>query len=96
MFPRSAFAFPLMIVDDLDIETMAIAPNKTDAPLIVDANRMLTFAIAAQRFQLVSGRRCQNAQFGCGVQMKQLSQSDTFKGSKASALLVVKEFFRIS
>src|SRR5207245_10868308 len=48
-----------MIVDDLDIPAFAIAPNKADAPLIVDANTDLTLAVAIQRLQTVAWRHAQ-------------------------------------
>jgi len=46
----------LVVIDDFHFVTMAITPNKTDSPLIVDTNRVLPFTIASQGFQLVSGR----------------------------------------
>jgi hypothetical protein len=62
----------LVIIDDFHFITMAFTPNKTDAPLIVDPNRMLPFPIASQCFQLISRRRRQDVQFcGC-VQLEQL------------------------
>jgi len=42
-----------MIIDDHDISGIAVLPDKTDAPLIVDANAVLTCAVAFQRFQAV-------------------------------------------
>lgn len=50
----------LVIIDDFNFITMAIAPDKTDSPPIVDPNRVLPPPIASQRFQLISGRRGQN------------------------------------
>src|SRR5260370_10202150 len=41
---------------------MALTPDKTDSPLIIDPNRVLPFPIASQCFQLISRRRSQNAQ----------------------------------
>jgi hypothetical protein len=51
-----------VIVDDFDIVAMALTPDKTDSPLIIDPNRVLPFPIASQCFQLISRRRSQNAQ----------------------------------
>jgi hypothetical protein len=48
-----------MIVDDLDVPSFAIAPHKTDPPLIVNANAALTLAVAAQRLQAIAGRNTQ-------------------------------------
>jgi len=35
-----------MIVDDFDMSCASFAPDKTDAPLIVDADRMLSSRLA--------------------------------------------------
>jgi hypothetical protein len=48
-----------MIVDDLDVPGFAIAPHKTDPPLIVNPNAALTLAVAAQRLQTVAERSTQ-------------------------------------
>jgi hypothetical protein len=45
-----------VVVDDLDVPSLIIAPDKTDAPLVVDANAELTLAVAAQGFQPIAGR----------------------------------------
>jgi DNA-binding response OmpR family regulator len=37
----------LMIIDDFHIVAMAITPNKTDSPLIIDPNRVLSFPITS-------------------------------------------------
>lgn len=42
---------PLMVIDDLDIVGILIAPPKADAPLIVDSNGMLTGAVSLERFK---------------------------------------------
>jgi hypothetical protein len=47
---------PLVIVDDFDIVAMALTPDKTDSPLIIDPNRVLPFPIASQCFQLGHAR----------------------------------------
>jgi hypothetical protein len=52
---------------------MAVTPNKTDSPLLVDPNRVLALAIASKRFELIPGRRLQNAQFCRGMELEQLS-----------------------
>jgi hypothetical protein len=63
----------LVIIDDFHFVAMTIAPDKTDPPLIVDPDRVLTITVAAQCFQLISGRRRQNAQLRSCVKLEQLS-----------------------
>jgi hypothetical protein len=48
-----------MIVRDFDFVRIATTPNKADAPLVVNANRILTSPIAFQLFETISGRRPQ-------------------------------------
>ena len=42
-----------MIVGDLNLDGALIRPAKTNAPLIVDADAVLTFPAATQRFEAV-------------------------------------------
>jgi len=46
-----------VIVDNLDVMSVAVAPNETKAPFVGDADRMLTPAIMLEGFELVSGRK---------------------------------------
>jgi hypothetical protein len=63
----------VVIIRDFDVISIATAPDKTDTPLIVDANRILTGSSASQCFQPVAGRRSENPQFGGGVELQKLS-----------------------
>jgi hypothetical protein len=55
MFPF----FPLVIVYDRDIQRSAriVGPFKTNAPLFVNANGILTLAVSLLRFQAVGVKR---------------------------------------
>ena len=46
-----------MIVGDLNLDGALIRPAKTNAPLIVDADAVLTFPVATQRFEAVGRRK---------------------------------------
>lgn len=48
-----------MVVDDLDMPRRAVAPDEADAPSVVDANAVLTPAIAPQSLQSIAGRCAQ-------------------------------------
>jgi hypothetical protein len=80
-----------MIIHDLHVVRMAISPNKTDPPLLIDADRMLSLPIAAQRLQLIARRRSKNPQVRCSVQLQQFSQRNPLKRTKALAMLIVKK-----
>jgi hypothetical protein len=70
---------------------MAITPNETDSPLIIDANGVLPFPVASQGLQLIPRRRSQNTQLRGSMQLEQFPQGDPFEGPEALAVLVVKK-----
>jgi hypothetical protein len=82
-----------VIIDDFHFVTIAVTPHKTDSPLIVDPNRVLTSTLASQCFQLISGRRRQNMQLRCGVKLEQLPYGNPLDSAKPLAVLVVKKLF---
>src|SRR5216683_2087154 len=77
--------FLLMIIGNFHIEGMAITPHEADSPLVVDANRVLPFAITSQRFQMIAGRRSEDTQLGGSVELQQLAQRGP-SGSNGSLL----------
>src|SRR6266446_1848278 len=83
--------FSLVIVDDFHIVAMALTPDKTDSPLIIDPNRVLPFPIASQCFQLISRRRSQNAQLRRSVNLEQFPQGDPFDGTEPPTVVIVKQ-----
>jgi hypothetical protein len=60
----------------LDIGGASFAPVETDAPLVVDADRILTPPLALQRLQAISRRRAQIAQCVRLIDQAQLPQRD--------------------
>jgi len=61
-----------VVIDDLDFVSVAVAPHKANAPLVVNANTVLTVAAAFHSFQamtwvdgqdLKAGGRIKNLQF---------------------------------
>jgi hypothetical protein len=80
-----------VIVDDFHIVAMAVTPDKTDSPLIIDPNGVLPFPIAPQCFQLISRRRSQNAQLSHGMKLEQFPQGDPLDGTKPPAMVIVKK-----
>jgi hypothetical protein len=43
--------YPLVIVGDFNIEGVAVAEMKANAPLVIDPDRMLSSAVASQGFK---------------------------------------------
>lgn len=48
-----------MVINHFDVFCKSIRPAKTDAPLIIDANTVLTSTIALKRFKTITGRNSQ-------------------------------------
>src|SRR5258706_4914126 len=56
---RLGIAAALVVVDDFDIGRTLLGPYETDAPLIVDADRMLAFSVCCKCFEPVRRGRAQ-------------------------------------
>jgi hypothetical protein len=48
-----------MVVDDFDVDRFAVLPTETDAVLIIDADAILTGALAMKLFETISRRTVQ-------------------------------------
>lgn len=59
------------MVDDLDLESMSIPPHETHAILLVNSNTVLSSAVAAKRFHLISRRHFQVIERDRGVQNRE-------------------------
>jgi hypothetical protein len=70
-----------VVVDNLHAVGVSFPPNKTDAPLIIDANVVLPFAIAVERLKVIAGRRSQVAEFHGSMQLPQLPLGDSLDGA---------------
>lgn len=47
---------PLVVIDNLYVMGVCVAPDETDSPLIVYSYAMLPLPAAAQSFESISGR----------------------------------------
>lgn len=65
-----------VVIDDLHIERIAIAPNETDPPLIVDTDAVLPRAVSSQGLQTVARRRPQVVEGACVMQLDKLPLAD--------------------
>jgi len=84
-----------MIVDDLDLVGVAIAPYKTDPPLVVDPYAVLALTIAGQLLEPVSGRNPEVLQRLRVVQHRELATGDVLDTPKARTTLAVEERFGV-
>jgi hypothetical protein len=77
-----------MIVYDFNVFRRTIAPPKTNRPLIVNADRVLSNAITLERFKPIARRRTQVVQCGGGVKKHEFASGLTFNGAKARHILI--------
>jgi len=82
-----------MIIYDLNIVSIAIAPHKADTPLIVDANTVLPVSVAFERFQSITRKRRQVAQFRGYIQLSKFSLRHPLEPSKPLDMLPCMELF---
>jgi len=57
-----------MVIHDFDVMSVALQPNKTNAPLLINANAVVTFAIALQGFESVPRQRRERSDIRRGIQ----------------------------
>lgn len=62
-----------MIIDDFHIMGTIIAPHKTDAPLVVDTNAVLSRTITSQRLETIAGRAVRSSRFWAGESLGRAS-----------------------
>jgi hypothetical protein len=70
-----------MVVNNLDGVGIASPPDKTDAPLIIDANTVLPLAVAMECFEAITGRRGKVADFYGSIQLPQLPLGNSLDGA---------------
>jgi hypothetical protein len=76
--------YPLVIVDDLNVAGVPLAPDEAETPPIVDPDAVLSLSVAVQRFQTISRRRHQVSQFRRAVQLPEFPTRDMLDSLKTS------------
>ncbi len=85
-----------MIVHYLDTVGIAILPLKTNAPLIVDANAVLTLSITRQLFEAIGQRYAQILQNLGSIQDLKFPSRDSLDALRESARELAIEYpFRL-
>src|SRR3546814_8265332 len=75
---RLAMEVSSVVVDDLDIGGLRALPAKTHAELVVEANAVLTLAVAAQCFKAVARRDKQVVEASRPVELFELASRHGF------------------
>lgn len=84
-----------MVVHDLNVVGIPVAPNKADTPLIVDPNAVLSLSVSVERFQPIARRRCQVPQISGNIQLAQLPLSYPLESLKPFYMLPGMKPFRL-
>jgi len=68
-----------VVIDNDDVKRIPILPAKADAPLIVDANAVLTGAVAFELLQTVAGRDAEVFELLRGINQREFAQHQTLE-----------------
>jgi hypothetical protein len=64
-----------VVINNLNSQGMSVPPIKADAPLIVDADAVLAFAISLHPFQPISWKRRKRSDIRCRVEYVQFARA---------------------
>lgn len=78
-----------MIIHDLYFVSIAIAPDKTNPPLIIDSDGVLALPVATESLQSVSRRRGQISQFDGTIYLSEFSLRNALDRPESSTRLAV-------
>ena len=84
-----------MVIDDLDLVRPPVAPDEADPPLVVDSNAVLSRPVAAQHFQMVTGRRTKVGQGASCIQIVQPAKCGLGDVAETSALAGAEQGLRM-
>jgi hypothetical protein len=76
-----------VVIDNFDIEYVAILELETNTPLVVHPDAPLPFAISPQGFQAIARWRAKKIQRGRGVQLRQFAFGNCLNARKRLGLL---------
>ena len=80
-----------VVIDNLNLVRAVGLPLQADAPLLVDADGLLAFAVSLEGFEPVSGWDVEVVEFGDGVELGELAQRHAQECGREFAGLPVLE-----
>lgn len=80
-----------MIIRDLDIMSIVVEPLKANAPLVIDANTVLTGSVSRQFLPTIRRRNAQVIERSGVVQHAELSQSDLLNTARQLTRMLAGE-----
>jgi hypothetical protein len=84
-----------MIIYDLDLLRTVCCPPETDSKLVVDANAVLTFPVADEEFETISGRSTKELQRFRGIELHELPNGNPCNRSESPASSALKQCPRV-
>ncbi len=85
-----------MIIDNLDAGRSSASPDKTQPPLLVDADAVLAMTITAQGFEAVIGWNSEILERCCAVKHGQFAHGDTFDIHESTTAFAIEQGFGLS
>jgi hypothetical protein len=85
-----------MIIDNFDLEGIAVMPFKTNPPLLVDGYGILSFPVTSQSMKSVSRIQHQSIQAWRSMQNHQPLSGLPFERLESPDSSVIEKFFSIS
>src|SRR6185437_13629408 len=76
-----------VVVDDFDMHRSSLMPNETNAPLVIDPDRVLSLPVRLQGFEPIAGRNAQVIEQPGLIQKAKLSQRDILNVRRQSSAL---------
>ena len=86
---------PSVVVHDLNVRRPDFSPHEADAPLVIDADTVLTLPIIFQRLKVIAWRRLQEGQCLCGVKLRELALGDLGQSSEPARTLALVQRQRV-
>jgi hypothetical protein len=84
-----------MVINDFDVESIAVGPVEADSPLVVNADAPLSGTISVERFVAIAGGSPQKIQGGRGMQLRQFPLRDSAYGQPAARATPAEQGARI-
>jgi len=84
-----------VVIDNLHLVGIPIAPDKTDSPLVVDANTVLPFSVAFKSFQVITRGRSKVTKLRGNIQLAESPLRYPLESPKPLDALPRVKLFRI-
>jgi hypothetical protein len=85
----------VIVVNYLDIVGIAVSPDKANAPSIIDADTVLTPAVAFQCFQAIPRRNQQVLQRAGAMEVQQFPTRDSLERAETRHVTIGEQRFRL-